>query len=520
MSVPLVAIVGRPNVGKSTLFNRLLGRRQAIESDVAGTTRDRIVAEASWEERRILLVDTGGLEVEPEEEVRQKAQEQAQMAIDEASVILFLTDVTEGVTPTDHAIADKLRRTKKPVILAVNKVDNDTREMMAAEFHQLGMRDMLPISAYHNLGVWELMDRVVELLLPTAAAAPLDAAPDGAEKQGEGPLKLAIIGRTNVGKSQLLNTILGEERSIVSEIAGTTRDAIDTPFSFEGQEMVVIDTAGIRRPGQVTHGAEKYSVLRAINAVNRCDIALLVMDGTEPATAQDLHITGLTWDMCRGLIAVVNKWDLMGENPPQPQSTEEVSGEGPSGNGPFPLGKGTRLRRDTVSARRGRQRGRTIPSPVGTGVGATDDREEGGTAAKDRADQIVRERMHFMPYVPICFTSALYGEGIDELLRTALGLWRERLRFIPANKLQFMLTDALSGHAPPPVKGHRHERLRIDQLRQVGVNPPTFIFSANNPDLVHFSYQRYLENRIREAFGFNHTHLKLIFRRRGQAHAS
>ena len=270
------------------------------------------------------------------------------------------------------------------------------------------------------------------------------------DSQSEG-LKLAIVGRTNVGKSSLINSILGQERSIVSEIAGTTRDALDTPFEYKNETMTLIDTSGIRRPGRVERGIEKYSVIRAVNAVNRSNITLLVTDASQLATAQDAHIAGLSWDMCRGLIVVINKWDLMAES-----------------------------RRYTM----------------------------------ERAVAKVQERLHFMPYVPICFTSASLGQGIEALMQTAMRLNAERKRWISSRQLQYMLAHALTDHSPPIVKGNRGQRLQIDRLRQVDENPPTFLFSVNNPSLVHFSYERFLENRIRETFGFDHTHLRLVFKRR------
>ena len=308
---PIIAIVGRPNVGKSSLFNRILGRRHAIVSEVAGTTRDRLMAEAWWDNHRFILLDTGGLESNPEGSIREKVQEQAEMAVAGADVIIFLTDVTEGLTPTDHVAADRLRRTRKPVVLAVNKVDNDAREYAAVEFHQLGMAEPLAISAYHNFGVRQLMEQVIAQL-PNATYS---VDPDEQVRKAQSrELKLAIVGRTNVGKSLLLNAILGQERSIVSKEAGTTRDALDTPFIYNGHPILLIDTAGIRRPGRVQRGIEKYSVIRAVSAVDRSDITLLVTDATELATAQDAHIAGLAWEMCRGLVVVVNKWDLVEED--------------------------------------------------------------------------------------------------------------------------------------------------------------------------------------------------------------
>lgn len=409
------------------------------------------MAEADWEGRRFILVDTGGLESNPEGSIEEKVQEQTEMAVADADVILLLTDVNEGVTASDQMAVERLRRSDKPVVLVVNKVDNDIRELASIEFHRLGMTDTLTVSAYHNFGIHDLMERVVSLL-PDADQAEGDGQHATRTKTNE--LKLAIVGRTNVGKSLLLNTILGQERSIVSEVAGTTRDALDTPFIYRGHSIILIDTAGIRRPGRVQRGIEKYSVIRAVGAVSRSDITILVTDASEIATAHDAHIAGLAWDMCRGLIVVVNKWDLM---------------------------------------------------------------DEEGRHAREQAANIVRERLHFMPYVPICFTSALRGYGIEELLRTALNLQRERTRMVPQGKLQFVLADALADHAPPTVKGRGRKgrkRLNINRLRQVDVNPPTFLFTVDDPELVHFSYQRYLENRLRKTFNFDHTHLRLLFKKR------
>jgi GTP-binding protein len=291
------------------------------------------------------------------------------------------------------------------------------------------------------------MEQVVSYFPPLPEG---EEEPDELHIEPPEDLKLAIVGRTNVGKSMLLNAVLGQERSIVSEVAGTTRDALDTSMNYAGNEIVLIDTAGIRRPGQVQRGIEKYSVMRAVAAVNRSDIALLITDATELATAQDAHIAGLAWEMCRGLIVVVNKWDLP---------------------------------------------------------------EETGWAARRRALAQVQERLHFMPYVPVCFTSALYGEGISDLMQMALEIWRERLRYVPPRELQYVLVDALANHSPPVVKGRRGRRPWITRLRQVDVNPPTFLFTVDHPELVHFSYQRYLENRLRTSFGFNHTHLKMVFKK-------
>ncbi len=468
-TLPIVAVVGRPNVGKSSLFNRILSRRHAIVSDVAGTTRDRLMSEVDWDTYRFILVDTGGLESDPEGHIREMVQEQADMAMSGADVIVFVTDGADGMTPTDQEIADRLRRARKPVILAVNKIDNDRREVDASEFYQMGLEETVMISAYHNYGIYDLMDRVLFHLPPPAYVPPQDEDDEWDEEfadDDEGiavnpplpaaasEMRLTIVGRTNVGKSMLLNAILGQERSIVSDVAGTTRDALDTQMIYRDRPVTLIDTAGIRRPGQVQPGIEKYSVMRSVNAVSRADITLVITDASELATAQDAHISGLAWDLCKGIIVVVNKWDLVPEN---------------------------------------------------------------NRWAREEAIVRIQDRFHFMPYVPICFTSALNRQGITTLMQTAIDLWNERMRWIPGRDLQYLLAEALSEHHPPPVKGRgirRGEFLRITRVNQVGVNPPTFLFSCNNPRLVHFTYQRYLENRIRERFRFDHTHLKLVFRQR------
>ncbi|MBS34270.1 MAG: ribosome biogenesis GTPase Der [Verrucomicrobiales bacterium] len=453
MSLPIVAIIGRPNVGKSSLFNRIVGRRQAIVSDVAGTTRDRLIADAWWDDYHFILLDTGGLEYNPDGEIRQMVQEQATMAVADADVIILVTDVVEGMTPSDSLAAEMLRLTDKPVVLAVNKVDNDMREFAAPEFYALGMGDPEPVSAFHNYGIQGLMDRVTSYMEPELEVDDQDILDEEEATPAfrRDSLNLAIVGRTNVGKSSLLNAILGQERSIVSSVAGTTRDALDTQITYNGRQVTVIDTAGIRRPGQVEKGIEKYSVIRAVGAVNRSDITVLVTDASELGTAQDSHIAGLAWEICRGLIVVINKWDLFADD---------------------------------------------------------------GAGARYQAIATVRDRLHFMPYVPICFTSALEGEGIKSLMDTAQDLWTERLRLVRSRDLQFMLADALAAHQPPVVRKHRGQRVQINRLQQVGVNPPTFLFTVNNPELVHYTYQRYLENKIRDTFGFDRTHLKLVFKGR------
>ncbi len=438
MPFPLVAIVGRPNVGKSTLFNRLANRRDAIVTDIPGTTRDRLLAEVAWDDSRFILVDTGGLEPYPQDVLRDQVKAQVEAAVDQADLIIFLVDVEDGVVPMDLEIASWLRQRQKPLVLAVNKVDNQKRRASAAEFEQIGLSEPVQISAYHNLGIYDLMDQVV----PTIGVSPEETedAPDG--------MSLSIVGRPNVGKSMLVNAILGEERAIVSEIPGTTRDALDTPFLYEDKPVVLVDTAGIRRPGRIGRSIEFYSVLRAMRAVQRSDIALLVMDATELATAQDAHILGDVWDEYKGIIVVVNKWDLVPKEDP---------GE------------------------------------------------------REIAVQTIRQRFHFMPYAPITFTSATKGEGLAELMDLAFEVYGERTRRVPAARLNHALMDALGDHMPPARKG---KSLRIGDIRQVDINPPTFLVKVNNPKLVHFSYHRYLENRLRATLGFTHTHLRLVFKGR------
>ncbi len=438
MPLPLVAIVGRPNVGKSTLFNRLANRRDAIVTDIPGTTRDRLMAEVTWYDSRFVLVDTGGLEPNPQDVLRDQVKSQVEAAVDQADLIVFVVDVEDGLVPMDQEIADWLRQRQKPLVLAVNKVDNEKRRASAAEFEQMGLSEPVQISAYHNLGIYDLMEQVV----PTIGASPeeADEAPEG--------MSLSIVGRPNVGKSMLVNAILGEERAIVSEVPGTTRDALDTPFLYGDKPAVLVDTAGIRRPGKLGRSIEFYSVLRAMRAVQRSDIALMVMDATELATAQDAHILGDVWDEYKGIIVVVNKWDLVPKEDP---------GE------------------------------------------------------REIAVQTIRQRFHFMPYAPIMFTSATKGEGLADLMDLAFEVYGERMRRIPAGRLNHALMDALAGHMPPARKG---KSLHIGDIRQVDINPPTFLVNVNNPKLVHFSYHRYLENRLRATLGFTHTHLRLVFKGR------
>ena len=447
MSKPIVAIVGRANVGKSTLFNRLVGERLAITHEVPGTTRDRLYAEAEWGGVSFTLVDTAGLELRtPNSEPRTpnldgdlmaQVRAQAQIAIAEADVILFLVDVKDGLTAGDEEVAQVLRRTAKPVLLAVNKAESQARREEAVEFYALGLGELYPISALHGTGTGDLLDQVV-------SAFPVEE-----EEEELEAIKIAIVGRPNVGKSSLLNRILGQERSIVHDVPGTTRDAIDTQMEWEGEPLVLIDTAGIRRKGRIQRGVEKYSELRALRAIDRADVVLLLLDAVEGATAQDAHIAGYILEEAKSVVVVVNKWDL--------------------------------VEKDTYTMQIYTQHVFTV--------------------------------LRFLDYVPMLFVSALTGQRVDQVLPTALRVQDARLIRIPTAELNRILQDAVARHSPPSKAG---KRLKFYYATQAAVDPPTFVFFVNDPRLVHFSYERYLENRLREHYGFLGTPLRLSFRKRGE----
>ncbi len=433
---PIVAIVGRKNVGKSTLLNRLAGKQIAIVEDLPGTTRDRIFANVSQEGAEFTIVDTGGFEFKPDSDITQAVNEQVRAAIDEADVIVFLTDVKDGVTTSDLDIADLLRSLQKPILLAVNKVDNDRLEAEVAEFFTLGFGELLPISAYHGRGISELLDKIISLL-PTKP--PLTAKPE--------VIKLAIVGRPNVGKSMLLNALLGKERAIVNDIPGTTRDAIDTLLDFRGQSVLIIDTAGIRRRGRVDVGVEYYSVIRALRAIDRADIALLVLDATELVTAQDMHIAGYIQQASKGIILLVNKWDLA--------------------------------------------------------VGLN----------KAECSKYIKGKLKFVAYAPIMYISAKFGQGIGRIIPQAYLIYQERLKRIPTAEVNSVIQQVVAAHAPPRSGS---KQLKLLYATQAEVNPPTFILFVNDARLMHFSYQRYLENKLRQSFGFTGTPLRLVFKTRGE----
>ncbi|POZ59805.1 GTP-binding protein EngA [Dehalococcoides mccartyi] len=436
-TTPIIAIVGRQNVGKSTLLNRLAHKNLAITEDLPGTTRDRLFTTVSWLDRRLIMVDTGGLDPDLESIIGQQVNIQISLAIKEADLVLLVVDVKAGLITPDYEMADIIRRTGKPVILVANKADNLKMGQEAAEFYSLGFGEPSVISAFHGSGISDLMDRVLEELPDQPIATP----------EEDNSVKLALVGRTNVGKSTLLNTFMGQERSIVSNIPGTTRDAIDTPLDFNGTNVLLIDTAGIRRRGKVESGVEKYSVLRALKAVDRADIVLLVMDTEELVTAQDTHIAGYVRDTAKGIIIILNKWDL---------------------------GKG-----------------------------------------QDKAEvtQTIQSRFKFLDYAPILFVSGKTGRGVDTIIPMALKVQEERNKRIPTAKVNSVVTEALSAHTPP----HQGKtQLKIYYATQADTNPPSFVFFVNNPKLVHFSYERFIENRLRESFGFFGTPIRLTFKARGE----
>lgn len=458
---PILAIVGRPNVGKSTLFNRLVGERMAIVSEVAGTTRDRLYADADFAGREFTVVDTGGIVGErdvAEEDTAmffRLARAQAELAIDEADAILFLTDAEEGVLPGDFEIADILRKSEHPVYLAVNKADNEKRAADAVDFYQLGLGEPNPISALHGTGIGDLLDEIVAHFPPAVS-----------ETESEIP-QIAIVGRPNVGKSSLLNAILGQERAIVSEIPGTTRDAIDMQVIWRDQPVTLIDTAGIRRRGKIEAGIEKFSSLRALKAIQRADVVLLILDAQDGPTTQDTHVASYALEENKGIVLVVNKWDAVHDAPSRPDQRQS-----------FTVGK----------------------------------RREGAPQESDiqrEYEQRVRAAFSFIPYAPILFCSAKYRQRIPPVMDTALRVRAELRTRLSTADLNEILRDAVAQNSPPT---HGNRTLKFYYATQVSTIPPTFVFFVNHKDMVHFSYQRYLENKIRERFKLTGAPIKMIFR--------
>lgn len=464
---PLVAIVGRPNVGKSTFFNRMIGERVAIVEDMPGTTRDRLYGDTDWNGREFTLIDTGGLELGTDIPVGQvgltgqpgdimkHVMAQAQLAIEEADVIVFMVDARSGITAADNEVAELLRRTKKPVILGANKADNAERRMDAVEFYSLGLGEPVVLSSLQGVGTGDLLDRIVEELPPEE---------EGAEEEEDERPRIAIVGRPNVGKSSLLNAILGFERSIVSEVPGTTRDAIDTEVQFRERKLVLIDTAGIRRRGRVGPGVEKYSVLRSSRAIERADVAVLVIDASEGLAAQDTHIAGEIQDGAKGVVVVINKWDLAQEQRRAARADE------------FP-----------------------------------DPKDEIDSAERYR--RVIMEGLKFIPYAPVIFASAKTGYHVQSLLETVLAIADMRFLRVSTARLNEVVQSAIRHHNPTVF---RNKVAKIYYATQTQVNPPTFVFFVNDPQSLHFSYERYLENQLRAAFGFKGTGIRLHFRARSK----
>ncbi len=458
-SLPVVAIVGRPNVGKSTLFNRMVGERTAIVEGTAGTTRDRVYGEADWNGRHFLMVDTGGLELEPGSSIEASVQVQARIAMEEADVVLFVVDAAAGLAPLDHEVADRLRRTQRPTILVINKADNPRRELEGAEFYALGFDPAITISAQHGRSTGDLADLIVERLPDVAPGEtegstdevddelPTDAEEAELAETEIGPPRVAIVGRPNTGKSTLVNKVLGHDRMIVSNVPGTTRDAVDAEVTVDGEPMILVDTAGIRRRGSIQQGTERYSVLRSLKAIDRADVAIVLTDAEEGFTAQDAHVVGYVLEAGKGLVLVINKWDVI-------EKDDKTADEW--------LHK---LRRDAP----------------------------------------------YLEWADIVFASALTGQRVERILREARRVAEERYRRVPTADVNREITDAVMAHPPPTQRGRR---AKVLYATQVTVAPPTFVVFVNDPELIHFSYRRYLENRLRHAFGFAGTPIRLRFRAR------
>ena len=437
MSKPIVAIVGRPNVGKSTLFNALAGEMISIVKDTPGVTRDRIYAEVSWLNRDFTLIDTGGIEPDSKDIILSQMREQAQIAIDTADVIIFLTDVRQGLVDSDSKVADMLRRSGKPVVLVVNKVDSFEKFMPDVyEFYNLGIGDPMPISASSRLGIGDMLDEVTKLF-PEGA---------GEEEEDDRP-RIAIVGKPNVGKSSIVNKLLGKNRVIVSDIAGTTRDAIDTAIKHNGKEYVFIDTAGLRRKSKIKEELERYSIIRTVTAVERADVVLMVIDATEGVTEQDAKIAGIAHERGKGIIVVVNKWDAI-------------------------------VKHDKTM---------------------------------NEYEKDIRNTLAYMPYAEIMYVSAETGQRLNKLYDMIDMVMENQTLRVATGVLNEIMAEAVALQQPPSDKG---KRLKLYYITQVSVKPPTFVIFVNDKELMHFSYTRYLENKIREAFGFRGTSLKFFIRER------
>ena len=437
MSKPIVAVVGRPNVGKSTLFNQIGKKRVSIVDDMPGVTRDRIYLDAEWLTHEFTIIDTGGIEFDESDHILRSMRSQAELAMEEADVILFLVDGRSGLTTSDEEVARLLRRTKKPVILAVNKIDSFEREALIYDFYSLGLGDPIPISASNAMNLGDLLDAVV-------AAFPTEPA----EVQETDEIAIAVVGRPNVGKSSLVNRLLGEERVIVSDVPGTTRDAIDTHFTKYGAKYLLIDTAGMRRKGKITLPVERYSVMRSLRAIDRAGVVLMVINAAEGILEQDTKIAGYVHESGKGVIIVVNKWDIFPE------------------------------KNDKSTLR------------------FTDD---------------LREKLGFLQYAPVLYTSALTGQRVERVTELVKYVAEQQSMRIKTSVLNELIRDAVSVNPPPTKKG---KQLKILFVTQVSIVPPTFIIFVNDPELMHFSYLRFIENRLRESFGFEGTPIRLVVRAR------
>ncbi|BFK26496.1 ribosome biogenesis GTPase Der [Blautia producta] len=437
MSKPIVAIVGRPNVGKSTLFNALAGEKISIVKDTPGVTRDRIYADVSWLDKSFTLIDTGGIEPDSKDIILSQMREQTQIAIDTADVIIFITDVRQGLVDSDAKVADMLRRSGKPVVLVVNKVDNFDKFIMDTyEFYNLGIGEPVPVSATGKLGIGDMLEKVVEYFD--------EDADDGEEEEIP---KIAVVGKPNVGKSSLINKLIGESRVIVSDIAGTTRDAIDTKVEWKDKEYIFIDTAGLRRKSKIKEELERYSIIRTVTAVERADVVVMMIDATEGVTEQDAKIAGIAHERGKGVIIAVNKWDAIEKND------------------------------------------KTIY----------------------KFTNKVRDVLSYMPYAEIIFISAETGQRIPKLFETIDMVLENQTLRVQTGVLNEIMTEAVAMQQPPSDKG---KRLKLFYITQVAVKPPTFVIFVNDKELMHFSYTRYLENKIRDTFGFKGTSLKFIVRER------
>ena len=437
MSKPIVAIVGRPNVGKSTLFNTLAGENISIVKDTPGVTRDRIYAEVTWLNREFTMIDTGGIEPDSRDIILSQMREQAQIAIDTADVIIFLTDVRQGLQDADSKVADMLRRSGKPVVLVVNKVDSFEKFMPDVyEFYNLGIGDPIPVSASSRLGIGDMLDEVTKHFPEST----------GEEEEDDRP-RIAIVGKPNVGKSSIVNKLLGKNRVIVSDIAGTTRDAIDTAIKYNGKEYVFIDTAGLRRKNKIKEELERYSIIRTVTAVERADVVLMVIDATEGITEQDAKIAGIAHERGKGIIIVVNKWDAIEKN----------------------------------------------------------------DKTMNEFEKEIRKTLAYMPYAEIMYVSAHTGQRLSKLYDMIDMVMENQTLRVATGVLNEIMAEAVAMQQPPSDKG---KRLKLYYITQVSVKPPTFVIFVNDKELMHFSYTRYLENKIREAFGFRGTSLKFFIRER------